>query len=186
LIRSTRSDYHRCSTQLKRRSLYSDRRFSFAKTPAMAATRIMLGWREWAALPGLGLHAVRAKIDSGARSSALHVDAHWRFSEAGAPWVGFRLSTDGVTDGTVESVAPIFDEREVTDSGGHRTRRIFLRTPLSLAGVEREIEINLSDRRGMMFPMLLGRTAMARVFTVDPARSFLHGRLPAVRKVPPA
>lgn len=143
----------------------------------------MLGWREWACLPGLGLYSVRAKVDSGARSSALHVDAQWRFSEAGAPWVGFRVSTGGVGD-VVEAAAPIFDEREVADSGGRRTRRVFLRTPLRLAGIDREIEINLSDRQGMLFPMLLGRTAMARVFTVDPARSFLHGRTPANCKAP--
>lgn len=137
--------------------------------------RIVLGWREWLALPTLGITAIRAKIDTGARSSALHVDAQWRFSEAGAPWAGFRIST-GVGDGQViEASAPVFDEREVTDSGGNRTRRIFLRTPLHLAGIEREIEINLTDRRGMLFPMLLGRTALARAFTVDPARSFLHG-----------
>jgi hypothetical protein len=142
----------------------------------------MLGWREWASLPGLGLPAVRAKIDSGARSSSLHVESHWRFIEGGAPWVGFRLRNNGPGAGIVQVVAPIFDEREVTDSGGHRTRRIFLRTPLRLAGIEREIEINLTDRQGMLFPMLLGRTAMARVFAVDPARSFLHGRLPADRQ----
>jgi hypothetical protein len=142
----------------------------------------MLGWREWASLPGLGLPAVRAKVDSGARSSALHVDALWRFYERGAPWVAFRLSNDGCGEATLQSASPIFDERYVIDSGGHRTRRIFLRTPLVLAGIEREIEINLTDRQGMLFPMLLGRTAMARVFAVDPARSFLHGRLPAVRQ----
>lgn len=142
-------------------------------------TRIVLGWREWIALPGLGLSAIRAKVDTGARSSALHVDAQWRFTERGAPWVGFRLSPRGVTGDRLESAAPIVDEREVTDSGGHCTRRIFLCTCLKLAGVEREIEINLSDRGGMLFPMLLGRTAMAKVFTVDPARSFLHGRKPA-------
>ena len=142
--------------------------------------RILLGWREWAALPALGLDAVRTKIDSGARTSALHVDAQWRFSEGGAPWVGFRLSNNLHGDVALEAAAPIFDEREVTDSGGHRTRRVFLRTPLRLAGVEREIEINLTDRQGMLFPMLLGRTAMARVFVVDPARSFLHGRRRAV------
>lgn len=142
------------------------------------ATRVVLGWREWVALPTLGIGAVRAKIDSGARSSALHVDAHWRFTEGGAPWVGFRLSPDGVHGPAIEAVAPMLDERDVTDSGGHRTRRVFLRTRLRLAGIEREIDINLSDRRGMLFPMLLGRTAMARVFTIDPARSFLHGRMP--------
>ncbi|HEU0305465.1 MAG TPA: RimK/LysX family protein [Lysobacter sp.] len=138
--------------------------------------RITLGWREWAGLPRLGLPAVRCKIDSGARSSALHVDSCWRFSERGAPWAGFRLSNDGHGEAMVQAAAPIFDEREVIDSGGHRTRRIFLRTTLVLAGVEREIEINLTDRQGMLFPMLLGRTAMAGVFTVDPGRSFLHGR----------
>lgn len=140
------------------------------------AQRVMLGWREWVGLPGLGLSAVRAKIDSGARSSALHVDAYWRFSEGGAPWVGFRLSNDGHGEATVQAAAPIFDEREVIDSGGHRTRRIFLRTPLLLAGIERVIEVNLTDRQGMLFPMLLGRTAMAKVFAVDPGRSFLHGK----------
>ncbi|MDQ3617139.1 MAG: RimK/LysX family protein [Pseudomonadota bacterium] len=144
--------------------------------PASApAARIVLGWREWVTLPALGIDAIRAKIDSGARTSALHVDAQWRFTEGGAPWIGFRL-TPGDASAAIEATAPISDEREVTDSGGNTTRRIFLRTSLRLAGIEREIEMNLSDRRGMLFPMLLGRTAMARVFTVDPARSFLHGR----------
>jgi hypothetical protein len=66
----------------------------------------------------------------------------------------------------------------VVDSGGHRNLRVFLRTRLRLAGHEREIEINLTDRRGMLFPMLLGRSAMDGAFMVDPARSFLHGRPP--------
>lgn len=142
------------------------------------ATGVVLGWREWVALPALGIAAVRAKIDSGARSSALHVDAHWRYTDGGAPWVGFRLSPCGLQGPAIEGAAPMLDEREVTDSGGHRTRRVFVRTSLRLAGIEREIDINLSNRRAMLFPMLLGRTAMAGVFTVDPARSFLHGRLP--------
>jgi len=138
---------------------------------------IMLGWREWVALPGLGVARVRAKVDSGARSSALHVDEQWRFIEAGAPWVGFRL-TPGKSAGVIEARAPILDERDVADSGGHRGKRIFLRTILQLAGQQRTIEINLTDRRGMLFPMLLGRTAIAGLFTVDPARSFVHGRPP--------
>jgi hypothetical protein len=73
-------------------------------------------------------------------------------------------------------MAPVHDERTVTDSSGHRSRRVFLRTPMRLGNIEREIEINLTDRRGMLFPMLLGRSSMARAFTVDPARSFLHGK----------
>ena len=136
---------------------------------------ILLGWREWVALPGLGIRAIQAKVDSGARSSALHVDAQWRFVEGGAPWVGFRL-TPGGNAATIECASAIVDEREVTDSGGHTSLRAFVRTPLRVAGVERDIDINLTDRRGMRFPMLLGRSAMARAFTIDPARSFLHGR----------
>ncbi|UZW59722.1 ATP-dependent zinc protease family protein [Lysobacter enzymogenes] len=156
-------------------------------SPAIAAgpsghAPIVLGWREYAALPLLGIAAVRAKIDTGARSSALHVEAQWRFVEAGAPWVGFRLRPGAAGGGEVEALAPVADERDVTDSGGHRTRRVFIRTVLSLAGSEREIDMNLADRRGMRFPMLLGRTAVAHAFTVDPARSFLHGR---VRRRPP-
>ncbi|MBA3487653.1 MAG: ATP-dependent zinc protease, partial [Lysobacter sp.] len=107
--------------------------------------------------------------------SALHVDAQWRFVNGGAPWVGFRV-TPGDTGAAVECHAPVHDERQVTDSGGRRSCRVFVCTTLRLAGVERKIEVNLSDRREMQFPMLLGRSAMSRAFTVDPARSWLHGR----------
>ena len=149
------------------------------------AAGIVLGWREWLALPALGIAAIRGKVDTGARSSSLHVDAQWRFSEGGQSWAGFRISTgrkvrtlDGATAAQViEASAPVSDEREVTDSSGNRSRRVFLRTPLRLAGIEREIEINLTDRRGMLFPMLLGRSATAGAFIVDAARSFVHGRV---------
>lgn len=136
---------------------------------------IAVGWREWAALPELGLPRLRAKLDTGARSSALHVERQWRFVEAGAPWVGFALLPRPQV-GEVEAAAAIVDERMVTDSGGHRTLRVFLRTRLRLAGIEHEIEMNLADRCGMRFPLLLGRTALTGTFTVDPAASFLHRR----------
>src|SRR5690606_11883874 len=64
--------------------------------------RVVLGWREWVALPGLGIRAVRAKVDTGARSSALHVDVQWRFTEGGAPWVGFRLTPGAPGFGVIE------------------------------------------------------------------------------------
>ena len=152
----------------------------------MTAT-VAIGWREWAALPELGLPRLRAKVDTGARSSALHVERQWRFVEAGAPWVGFALLPRRHA-AEVEAAAAIVDERVVTDSGGHRTLRVFVRTRLRLAGVERVIEMNLADRCGMRFPLLLGRTALAGAFAVDPEGSFLHrrrrmrplGTLPAV------
>jgi len=139
---------------------------------------IVLGWREWLTLPELGVARLRAKVDTGARSSALHVDEQWRFVEAGAPWIGFRLTPGKSATGVIEASAPIFDEREVVDSGGHRCRRVFVCTLLRLAGQERRIEINLTNRRDMLFPMLLGRTALAGIFTVDPSCSFVHVRPP--------
>ena len=140
-------------------------------------TMIRTGWREWVALPLLGLPRVRAKLDTGARSSALHVERQWRFMQAGAPWVGFVVRPS-VRSNLIEASAAIIDERQVTDSGGHRTLRVFVRTPLHLGGVEHDIEMNLADRCGMRFPLLLGRTALALGFMVDPAASFLHRRKP--------
>ena len=139
---------------------------------------IVLGWREWLALPELGIARLRAKVDTGARSSALHVDAQWRSHEAGVPCIGFRLTPGRAGSDACGAVVPIFDERDVADSSGRRSRRVFIRTTLRMAGVERQVEINLVDRGGMRFPMLVGRTALAGMFTVDPSSSFLHARPP--------
>lgn len=144
--------------------------------PEAPAVPVVVGWRELVALPGLAIGPLRAKIDTGARSSSLHVDAQWRFVERGAPWVGFRLQPRRRFPRVCEAAAPIHDEREVGDSGGHRTRRVFILTPLQLAQRERLAEINLTDRGGMLFPLLVGRTALQGAFTVDPSRSFVHGR----------
>ena len=90
---------------------------------------IVLGWREWLTLPELGIARVRAKIDTGARSSALHVDRQWRFVEAGREWVGFVLTPGRVGTQPVEARAPVHAERDVIDSGGHRAMRVFVRRP---------------------------------------------------------
>lgn len=144
---------------------------------------VTVGWREWAALPELGLPRLRAKLDTGARSSALHVERQWSYFDGGAPWVGFVL-LPRLHAVAVEAAAAIIDERLVTDSGGHRTLRVFVRAKLRLAGLEREIEMNLADRCGMRFPLLLGRTALADAFVVDPAGSFLHRRRRGHRPLP--
>jgi hypothetical protein len=145
-------------------------------TPHTHAPRIV-GWREWLVLPELQVQAIKAKIDSGARSSALHVVWQKRTVHAGAPWVRFALEPDGSSAGIVESENPVIDERDVTDSGGHTTRRPFIRTPLEFAGERWPVEINLADRKRMLFPMLLGRTAMSGRLIVDPALSFTLPRL---------
>lgn len=140
------------------------------------ATPVVLGWREWVALPGLGVDAVRAKVDSGARSSSLHVDTLESFERDGREWVRFSLHPGERGSGTVCACeAPVLERRPVTDSGGHTTLRVFVHTDIVLAGSRYTIEINLTNRRGMLFPMLLGRTALADRFVIDPAASFLLG-----------
>lgn len=136
----------------------------------------IVGWREWLSLPQLGIVAVKAKIDTGARSSALHVVWQERFHRDGAPWVRFLLESDGSGSAGVESEAEVVDERNVTDSGGHISKRPFIRTLLDLGGEQWPIEINLADRRHMRFPMLLGRTAMIGRLLVDPSRAFVFGQ----------
>jgi hypothetical protein len=136
---------------------------------------VVLGWREWVALPDLGLAAVRAKVDTGARSSALHVDWLERYTDAGAPWVRFGLHPVDISLPERSIQAPVLDQREVTDSGGHVTKRVFIATRVVLAGQAFLAEINLTSRHGMLFPMLLGRTALADRFVVDPAQSFVLG-----------
>ena len=143
-------------------------------------TAIAVGWREWVALPELGLPKLRAKVDTGARSSSLHVERQWRFVDGGAPWVGFAL-VPRLHAGEVEAAAAIVDERVVTDSGGHLALRVFVRTKLRLAGIQREIEMNLADGCGMRFTLLLGRTALAGAFVVEPGGSYLHRRRRVLR-----
>jgi hypothetical protein len=137
-----------------------------------------LGWREWLALPDLGIVAVRAKVDTGARSSSLHVESQETFQRDGVEWVRFGLDTGRYHSPLASGEAPVLERRKVTDSGGHRSERIFIRTRLRLAGQEWTVEMNLTQRRNMLFPMLLGRTALAGRFIVDPAASFLQGDLP--------
>jgi len=141
-----------------------------------ASSPITLGWCEWLALPALGIAAIEAKLDTGARSSSLHVDSQELFERECAPWVRFSLHLGPGSEADPISVeAAVIDQREVRDSGGHVTRRVFIRSELSLAGKRFPIEINLAARRGLRYPMLLGRTALAGRFLIDPAHKHRLG-----------
>jgi hypothetical protein len=135
-----------------------------------------LGWREWLALPELGLAAVRAKVDTGARSSALHVEQADLFDQDGIEMVRFTLDTGRASLPLQTVTARVHDRRRVIDSGGHATERIFICTSVRMADRDWPIEINLTDRKNLLFPMLLGRSAIRGRFRVNPARSFLLGR----------
>lgn len=148
-----------------------------------AITLRTLGWREWLALPDFGVRAIKAKLDSGARSSSLHVEAIEEFVRDGVAWVRFALDPSTRSGRRARWFeAPLADRRKVTDSGGSSALRPFIRTRVRIGAEVFEIETNLTNRHGMMFPMLLGRTAMAGRIVVDPERSFVLGDKPRRRK----
>ncbi|OBS09734.1 ATP-dependent zinc protease family protein [Acidihalobacter prosperus] len=144
-------------------------------TTATSSSPRCLGWREWVALPQLGIDRIKCKVDTGARTSALHAFYSEPYHDAdGRPRVRFRLHPDqDDTARVVECDAPVIDARVVSDSGGHRERRLVIQTPVVIGAWVMPIELTLTNRDTMRFRMLLGRTAMHHRFLVDPTRSFL-------------
>jgi hypothetical protein len=142
-----------------------------------AQGRHVLGWREWVGLPELEIARVKAKVDTGARTSTLHAFYVQTFYDGGRKRVRFGVHPDqNGTDAERHCVADVLDEREVTDSGGHRELRVFIRTPIVIGRWRFPIQITLTDRDTMRFRMLLGRTALRGRFIVDPKRSFSADR----------
>lgn len=146
-----------------------------------------LGWKEYVALPELGIPRLKAKIDTGARTSALHVSAVEvleRFPD-GTSRIAIRVPLDRRGEREVAAEVTALREMQVTDSGGHAEVRPVIETTLVLGPVRKRILLTLTDRRGMLFRMLLGRKALAGEFLVDVASKYLTGsrrRSEAVRR----
>jgi len=138
-----------------------------------------IGWREWVALPALSLPAIKVKVDTGARTSAIHAFDIQREDDQ---WVSFSVQPLQRNDTLVRRCrAPIVDIRKITDSGGHIEERFVIGTELVIGPITKPIELTLTERRSMLFRMLLGRTALIPEFRVDPALSYTFGRLAARR-----
>lgn len=143
----------------------------------LSLPKYLVGWREWLALPELSIPGIKAKIDTGARTSALHTHDYEVFDKDGTLWVRFHLHPLVRSNRIVcDCEAPVFDQRQVKDSGGHLEDRPFIRTIVRIADVEWPVELSLTNRESMKFRMLLGRTALRVGFLVDSSRSYLMSK----------
>lgn len=138
---------------------------------------ITVGWREWVYLPDLHIDKIKAKIDTGARTSCLHAFEIDPYTENGVEKVHFLIHPLQKRDDIVDECdALVVDKRMVSDSGGHREMRYVIQTRMVLGTHEWDIEMTLTSRDSMLFRMLLGRTAMENRMLVNPARSYLQGK----------
>jgi ribosomal protein S6--L-glutamate ligase len=142
----------------------------------MSGERVVIGSEEWCGLPALGLPAIKARVDSGAKTSALHAFNIETFEEGGARQVRFDIHPVQGNRRVVQSCcAPLVARRSVRSSSGDKERRPVIRTPLELGGQTWDIEITLSNRDSMGYRMLLGREAMAGRALIDPDTALVLG-----------
>lgn len=137
----------------------------------------IIGWREWVKLPGLEIKKIKAKVDTGARSSSLHAYDLHEFERDGVTWVRFKVHpVQRNTRVVVETEAPIFEKRSVRSSSGKASLRPVIITDIQLLGVRWPVELTLANRDEMGFRMLLGREAFRKRFLVDAGSSYYGGK----------
>jgi hypothetical protein len=137
----------------------------------------LVGWREWIGLPQLGVSAIKVKVDSGARTSALHA-SKIRYLEklGGETWVSFLVTSQRAPHHSVRVRAPLVEQRKVKSSMGHASIRPVIRTEIQLGGETWSTEVTLVNRDPMGFRMLLGRQAVKGRFLIHPGRSFIQSK----------
>ncbi|MBX3438127.1 MAG: ATP-dependent zinc protease [Planctomycetaceae bacterium] len=139
----------------------------------------VIGWREWCVLPDLGVPGVKAKIDTGARSSCLHAFDVETVRRRGQRFVRFKVHPLQRNDGyMIAAEAEVLEIRSIRSSNGEVTDRPVIVTHVELMGERWPIELTLANRDAMGFRMLLGREALRRRFLVEPGRSYLAGKRP--------
>lgn len=133
----------------------------------------LVGWREWAAFPDLGISRIKAKLDTGAWTSVVHAWDVQPFEKDGEDWVRFVLHPrQRDRENATVCEAKVADRRSVTSSSGHRERRYVIETLIDFGAESWPIELGLTDRDEMGFRLLIGRKAMLGQFIVDPESSF--------------
>lgn len=150
---------------------------SLYRSSTQSPDKVLVGWNEWCRLPDLGVPAIKAKIDTGARTSALHA-FDTRLTRGGyRTYVEFNAHPlQRRDDIIVPCHALLIDERHIMSSSGHRERRYVILTQLILGGQSWEIELTLSQRDELAFRMLLGREALSHRTIVDPGRELVQGK----------
>jgi len=145
--------------------------------PPPERRRLAIGWCEWVALPELGVARIKAKVDTGARTCALHVVSLRPAGDdaQGRPLLDVEIPA-GRAGRTVRARCAVVEHASVRDSGGHLERRPVVETTLALGAIERRVRVGLTHRGDMLFPMLIGRTALGADLLVDPSARFLLGR----------
>jgi ribosomal protein S6--L-glutamate ligase len=140
--------------------------------------KLLIGWQEWCALPKLHLPAIKAKIDTGAKTSAIHADNITPFMRQGKPYVHFEVAPlQGTTHPNINCTAPVIGERHVTSSNGHRELRYVIQTPILLGEQTWMIELTLSNRDPLSFRLLLGREALKGRVLIKPHAILRQGQL---------
>lgn len=137
----------------------------------------VIGWREWVKLPDLGVSKIKVKVDTGARSSALHAYDIQEFTRDGEPWVRFKIHPlQRNSRKVVAAEAKVLDYRSVKSTNGKAAMRPVIVTSVSLLGVTWTVELTLANRDEMGFRMLLGRQALRGRLIIDPGGSYYGGK----------
>lgn len=145
---------------------------------AKTKQKIVIGWEEWIDFPDLGLPAVKAKVDTGAKTSALHATQIEPFKKDGVNYVRFTVHPiQKNRDIKIKCEAPLHDHRFITSSNGRKEKRYVIQAKFIIGAVEFTSDLTLTSRFGMSFRMLLGKEALIKgKMVIDPSKKFLMGK----------
>jgi ribosomal protein S6--L-glutamate ligase len=140
--------------------------------------KLLIGWKEWCALPELSIPAIKVKVDTGAKTSALHAHSIELVKKRGKPFVEFIVPALPKKYNIEKyCCVPFYDRRTITSSNGEKETRYVIMTEFEIAGRVIDIELTLTDRSELQFPMLLGREALQQFAFIDPSAKYRQGKL---------